>query len=426
MTTVRTTPVATTSSTARVVDLGDRGPEVVRLQRALTDVGQHPGPVDGEFGPKTKSAVEKFQASAHLPVTGRADARTFQALTAKQAELRKGIFTAPARAEAKKLLTVQKQVDSFTSDGRVTAAEKQKLLASIRAAKAGAAPLVAPQADIAFETLQKVELMTKRGTLTSKSEAALSSLREGRSALVHRATSAAEHDPFAGKKNWASPFHGVRTRDFTFAGLNVHAVAIDLADPRVRLQTNSEASRGQSVSSFAQGAKAEVAINGDFFSFGSFRPSGLAMTDGKKWDGTSSGFEGHLAFNGHHAELVMPNHKSPEWATNAVSSRPTVLSNGKLVLSDPAKNERSARTGMGLSKSGRVAYLVAVEGKSGVSGLTATGLGKLLKSLGADDAQALDGGGSAQLYVKGRGMVQKSTDPGGARAVANVLMVQAG
>lgn len=49
---------------------------------------------------------------------------------------------------------------------------------------------------------------------------------------------------------------------------------------------------------------------------------------------------------------------------------------------------------------------------------------KFMRSLGADDGFALDAGGSAQLFVKGRGMVQRSTDPGGARAVANVIMVQ--
>lgn len=78
----------------------------------------------------------------------------------------------------------------------------------------------------------------------------------------------------------------------------------------------------------------------------------------------------------------------------------------------------------GTSEDGRTLYLVAVQGKSGVNGLTATELGQFLRSLGADDAMAMDSGGSAQLYVKGRGMVQKSTDPGGSRGVANVVMVQ--
>lgn len=351
---------------------------------------------------------------------------TVAALVHARAKHRKEMFLAPARAGATKLLAVQQKVDAFTDDGKVTGAERKSLLKSIDAAKKQAAPLVAAQSDIASEALEKVELMTKRGTLSAKSEAAIATLRDGRKKLVQSAISAEAHSPFAGKKGWRAPFPGVRTKDFTYAGLKVHAVAIDLADPRVRLQTNTEAQRGHSVESFGKNGKAEVAINGDFFSFGSFKPSGLAVTGNKQWANTEPGFEGFMAFNGHHAELVTPFHKKPEWATNVVSGRPTVLSNGKAVLSDPAKNDKSARTGLGMSKSGRVAYMVAVEGRSGVFGLTAQGLGKLLKSLGADDGLALDSGGSAQLYVKGRGMVQKSTDPGGSRGVANVLMVQAG
>ena len=151
------------------------------------------------------------------------------------------------------------------------------------------------------------------------------------------------------------------------------------------------------------------------------------MTNGKPWSGsTDRNFEGFLAFNGQHAELMGPFKDSPDWARNAVSARPTVLVDGKPTLSDPNKNDRTARTGLGVSKSGRVAYLIAVEGKSGVKGLTATELGTLLKRLGADDGLAMDSGGSTQMYIRGRGMVQKSTDPGGARGVANVLMVQAG
>lgn len=337
------------------------------------------------------------------------------------------IFTAPAKAEAKKLLTVQKQVDAFVADGKVTKAEKKTLLASIQKARHSAEPLVAAQSNTALEALRTVELMTDRGTLTKRAAVAVEALKSARQDLVKHATFAAEHSPFRGKEDWKKPFHGVRTRDFTFKGLKVHAVAIDLADPRVKLQTNSEAQRGKTPETFARHAKAEVAINGDFYSFGSFKPSGFAMTQGKTWAGTDDrNFEGFLAFTGHHAELMSPYKSSPGWARNAVSARPTVLVDGQATLSDPNKNDRTARTGLGVSKSGRVVYLVAVEGKSGVKGLTATELGTLLKRLGADDGLAMDSGGSAQMYIRGRGLVQRSTDPGGARGVANVLMVQAG
>ena len=43
-------------------------------QRALRDLGYHPGPIDGMFGP------EKYQLAEKLPVTGQLDAETMERL----------------------------------------------------------------------------------------------------------------------------------------------------------------------------------------------------------------------------------------------------------------------------------------------------------------------------------------------------------
>ena len=175
----------------------------------------------------------------------------------------------------------------------------------------------------------------------------------------------------------------------------------------------------------AKGHRAEIAINGDFFSFGSYQPSGLTETNGKQWSGTQAGYEPSIAFTGRHAEMLGAYHRGePGWADNVVSARPMILRDGKVGAEPDNMTEKTSRIGLGLSKSNRVLYLVAVEGRSGVKGLTAAELGKLMKRVGADDAMTMDGGGSAQMYQRGRGMVHRSTDPAGARAVANVLMVQ--
>ena len=424
---VRANPtVVATARTATdpLLAAGAKGPAVERLQRLLSTVGEPVGTVDGDFGPNTKKAVAHFQRGAHLEPTGRVTTATWTALREAVTKQQQTRFLAPARTVAKGLEAVKRQVDAFTADGKVTSAEKTSLLHTLAAARTKAESLVALQSQPALDALARVEMLTKNGTLTAKAQTAVTALREGRAQMIASATHAAHTSPF--KPGWSRPFPGLATKELRVNGLRAHVVAVDLADPRVRLQTNTEASRGHRVDTFARSVNAEVAINGDFFSWGSNRPSGLAITDGQQWSGTSRGFEGNLAFNGRHAEVMKPNAKNPGWSRNVVSGRPTVLTDGKLVLSDPNKNEVSARTGMGLSKSGRVLYLVAVEGHSGSSGLRASELGKFLRSLGADDGIALDSGGSAQLSVKGRGMVQRSTDPGGARAVANVLMVQAG
>ena len=55
---------------------GSKGDEVKALQQRLVDLDWLDGGVDGDFGNKTKTAVELFQRSAGLPVTGIADGLT--------------------------------------------------------------------------------------------------------------------------------------------------------------------------------------------------------------------------------------------------------------------------------------------------------------------------------------------------------------
>jgi len=57
-----------------------RPPFVLEAQRALRDLGYHPGPIDGTFGPQTRSALVKYQLAEKLPVTGQLDAETMQRL----------------------------------------------------------------------------------------------------------------------------------------------------------------------------------------------------------------------------------------------------------------------------------------------------------------------------------------------------------
>lgn len=63
-----------------VLSLGDRGPEVRRLQFALNRQGGASLAVDGDFGRATQAAVMAFQASHGLEATGAAGAATLAAL----------------------------------------------------------------------------------------------------------------------------------------------------------------------------------------------------------------------------------------------------------------------------------------------------------------------------------------------------------
>jgi len=57
-----------------------RPPFVREAQRALRDLGYHPGPIDGTFGPQTRTALLKYQLAEKLPPTGQLDAGTMERL----------------------------------------------------------------------------------------------------------------------------------------------------------------------------------------------------------------------------------------------------------------------------------------------------------------------------------------------------------
>jgi peptidoglycan hydrolase-like protein with peptidoglycan-binding domain len=59
-----------------VLQRGDRGETVSRLQEQLRDRGFYNGPIDGVFGGMTEDAVSRFQRANFLVATGRVDSET--------------------------------------------------------------------------------------------------------------------------------------------------------------------------------------------------------------------------------------------------------------------------------------------------------------------------------------------------------------
>jgi localization factor PodJL len=55
-----------------------------QAQAQLIRLGFDPGPADGKLGPKTRQAVEAFQATAGLTVTGKIDAALVEALQSRR------------------------------------------------------------------------------------------------------------------------------------------------------------------------------------------------------------------------------------------------------------------------------------------------------------------------------------------------------
>jgi hypothetical protein len=93
---------------------------------------------------------------------------------------------------------------------------------------------------------------------------------------------------------------------------------------------------------------------------------------------------------------------------------------------------RHPRTAVGIGSAGRRLLLVVVDGRQeGYSaGMTLPELARVMLELGARDALNLDGGGSSAMAVRGADgsvrVVNRPSDAGGERAVANALAVVRG
>lgn len=120
----------------------------------------------------------------------------------------------------------------------------------------------------------------------------------------------------------------------------------------------------------------------------------------------------------------------PAWGTvpEALGGGPVLVRDGRPVF---RSNElftvddlvpRHPRTAVGQLADGRFVF-VAVDGRSGLSvGMTNFELALALTRLGAVRASALDGGGSTTMAFDGR-VLNRPSDPGGERAVADALFV---
>ena len=73
-------PTPSTEAPAQTLKPGDTGSQVTVLQKALKKLGFSPGTPDGDYGPSTQIAVERFQASKGLDSDGVVGPQTLDAL----------------------------------------------------------------------------------------------------------------------------------------------------------------------------------------------------------------------------------------------------------------------------------------------------------------------------------------------------------
>ncbi|MFO0598850.1 MAG: peptidoglycan-binding protein [Myxococcaceae bacterium] len=105
-----------------LVRSGSRGSQVLAVQKELKAAGFNPGPLDGDFGPKTRAAVVAYQKRHHLSADGVVGSKTWGALTHDQ-------FKPGRPASAKP--PAHSPVSSHPVSGRPSS-KVQKLLAEAR------------------------------------------------------------------------------------------------------------------------------------------------------------------------------------------------------------------------------------------------------------------------------------------------------
>jgi hypothetical protein len=229
---------------------------------------------------------------------------------------------------------------------------------------------------------------------------------------------------------WTTPFPGVRHLYRTASGpRRIHALEIDLCRAGVSVRATASGERRQTVASFAADVGAEVAINGDFFSYETYAPGGTAAHAGAHWGGDDGRGSGFVAFGlervllSRDADIVDP---LPAWANEVVGGHPTILRAGVVVdTTSDLCTVRHPRTALGLSEDRHTLYLMVVDGRSSVSvGMTCEEEAAFLRGLGAFDALNLDGGGSSTMWIRGDGVVNAPSD-GSSRVVSNHLAIQA-
>lgn len=216
---------------------------------------------------------------------------------------------------------------------------------------------------------------------------------------------------------WSEPNPGIRYLDRRMTTpCRVHAVLVSLDAPGVHVVATTHRQRWRTVSSYADQAHVQVAVNGGFWALAQ-GARGLAAGGGVIWPNNAEldpelgeliiDRDGHASLHAP-GEVISP--EDMENISEAVSGRPWLVHQGTLVTDTldafETANDRAPRTAAGLSRDGHVLYLAVVDGRQPESrGMTLYEMGRLMAELGAYEAMNLDGGASSEMVVRELGGV---------------------
>lgn len=197
--------------------------------------------------------------------------------------------------------------------------------------------------------------------------------------------------------------------------LDYFLVRIDLRNPHIRFTTTPSNgpepndTRRQTTLEFVRQTGAQLGINANYFSMEQEKDTdvlGLAVSDGKvvsPWDTSGMACGVNIAKDNKVTFIERVKQKGTETNPpcalyNAVAGRQRLVKDGKLVAENGG--ERHPRTAVGHTAKNEFLMLVADGRLPGHSvGMTIHELAVTMQAAGAEDAIALDGGGSATLVI---------------------------
>ena len=240
---------------------------------------------------------------------------------------------------------------------------------------------------------------------------------------------------------WETVAPGVEYRfvHTTSPAQRIHELRVDLHNPSIGFRATREEHLGMTTSAFGRKYGVAVAINGGFrgAATAGFGSQGLAIADGSVWASDRDDLVSYVAVGADNrieydrGGPAVADSALPAWYRQAVNGRPLLVWQGRNVA--PADcptsldlcSARHPRTATGVSRNGRYFYAVVVDGRQpGMSGMTTRELAAFMIELGAWYALNHDGGGSSDLWIRGRGVMNSPSD-GTERVVSNHLGIVA-
>lgn len=228
-----------------------------------------------------------------------------------------------------------------------------------------------------------------------------------------------------GAEKRTKPYPGVVHVHRTDDGQDYHLVVI--APRSMQAIGTDEEQAWSTVSDFALGTGAQIAINANFFSRS--QSCGVTAGAGRLWTNVYEGCPMTMAFFRDGAAAIFRGRIRKDAAVSpaiglvaAVSGRPRLIENS--VATEPMESFMSVphpRTALGLKKDGAIVILVADGRRSAALGLTGPEMSRIFLAEGVVDAINLDGGGSATLYIEMEGGLQNQPSDGHERVVVNQL-----